>query len=197
MKLVLLLSFIFFFGFAQSTKPEYFIDENNQIISVGQFKEKIHSKKYQIHSVENDSAQIVKLFNQERIGSMTAEKRNSIIEALYDITNSKIGKNQTIIINFYYFKPTDGKSSGINYYIKDKSFIRQAKRKGIAQFFITEKGFKRHENTFEDINDQIRSLLFPENFAYEYIIIKADGAFILRLGEYPQDQILTNLSKLN
>ncbi|MFV0304947.1 MAG: hypothetical protein ACK5IC_05665 [Moheibacter sp.] len=67
----------------------------------------------------------------------------------------------------------------------------QKKNNRDVQFFITQKDFKyKKSNVFEDSDDFIRKLFFKYYFSCgNYIIIRPNGEFLLRRGEYRKDEI--------
>lgn len=180
-----------------SEKKEILYDENGDIIDMTRFNERIKDRKYTYRLYDADTAYIGKILLIEKIGNITSDDRLSLVTYLRRITKSEIDTTQNIVINFF-FKPENGSyGSCINHYTADRKYKRYFKRnEKDVQFFITQKDFKYKELfVFEDKDDFIRQFLFPYySNCGNYIIIKRNGAYLRRLGEYRQDEIPKKLN---
>ena len=125
-------------------------------------------------------------------GNLKEENRIKLIEELSSLSGIKIGKTDTVILNFYIRPETEPNGSCIDYYTNDSSYKRFVKKnKNIVQFFITEKMYSyKHGKVIEDKNDEIKKLIFQNaKLCGNYAIIKPNGEFIRKYGEYRQDEI--------
>jgi len=184
-----------FVAFAQANlKKEYYIDENNKPILLAEFKGKVSlNKKYSYTVVsETDSTLIAKIIFTEQIGVLQLGEREAAIKALQQLTGRTVDASQTIIINYFYREPVKNQAPCIDHYTADKKYLRFiSKHADYSQFFITEKGFNyNNKSVYEDISEAIRNLLFKDVVhCGNYIIIKPDGQYYKRVGEYRQDDI--------
>ena len=132
-------------------------------------------------------------------GMMSPEERLEIATELNKISRTVIDTSSTIIINFFYKGKTEPNGSCIDHYTNDSKYLRALERKkSIVQFFVTQQNYKyTKENSFEDANDLIRSKLFRYKFSCgNYVIIKPNGKFFRKLGEYQPDEIIENLKRI-
>lgn len=132
-------------------------------------------------------------------GNLGAIKKASIVKGIQNLTSEKIDNTKTIVINFYDKPNRNPNGSCIDYYTGDykyqKFFI---KNPNILQFFITQKGYRyKNKIVVEDKNNTIRNLAFPEaRPCGNFIIIKANADYVIKLGEYRQDQIPKIIRKM-
>ena len=106
------------------------------------------------------------------------------------LTGKVVDASQTIIINFFYKEPVKNQAPCIDHYTADKKYLRfTRKHKEYVQFFITEKGFNYDQKTvYEDVEETISKLLFNDIVhCGNYIIIKPNGHYYKKVGEYRQD----------
>ncbi|WP_147299205.1 hypothetical protein [Winogradskyella eximia] len=181
------------FGYSQnSNKKEFLYDENWKTIEMSEFKDKIKDSKYTYKLFENDTVYVGKILLREEIGKITTDDRTQLIKYLRKITNSEVDSTKNIIINFFFkpeFKPN---GSCIDNYTSDNKYKRYFKKSANdIQFFVTQKDYAyQKKNVFQDNDDFIRELLFKYYFdCGNYIIIKPNGEFLLRRGEYHQNEI--------
>lgn len=131
-------------------------------------------------------------------GNLNDSEKANLINELTKLSKKEIDSSQTIVINFFN-KPETKASSCIDNYSKDKSYLMFIKKnKNLAQFFITEKNFKYKKNkVIQDKNNIIKDLIFNDaKSCGNYIIIKNNGAYIKKTGEYRQDQIPELIEKM-
>lgn len=125
-------------------------------------------------------------------GKLNEIDRIKLIEELSKLTGFKIDQTKTVIINFYIKPKVEPNGSCIDHYTDDYAYKRFIKKnKNIIQFFITQKEYVYKKNkVIEDKNDLIKKIIF-ENAKQcgNYVIIKFDGEFIRKYGEYRQDEI--------
>ncbi|MBZ9788167.1 hypothetical protein LB456_11925 [Psychroflexus sp. CAK57W] len=195
MKKILLIISIFILGniYSQtSNKKEILYDIDWKLMTMKEFKEKIQDRKFTYKLTENDTAYLGKIFLREEIGKISSKERSDLIDYLENISKTKIDSSNTIVLNFF-FKPANSPNgSCIDNYTSSRKYRRYFKKRGnLAQFFIAQKGFKYEKNNvIEDKNRFIRNLLFKYYFSCgNYIIIKSNGDFLRRLGEYRQSVI--------
>lgn len=183
------------------TKPkaEYLLDENDFNINETIFRDKIKNRDFHYTVYENDTALIGKIFRREDTGKLSQRVRSEIVGTLRKIANADIADSQTIIINFYYKDSPEPKGSCIDHYVSDNAYRKFLKTTpDVVQFFVTEQGYHyRGGKTFEDSYDEIRKNLFKYKIKCgNYIIIRPDGAYFRKLGEYRQDEISLHLKNL-
>lgn len=125
-------------------------------------------------------------------GNLDYSKKSIIINELQNLTDLKIDSAYTIVINFYDKPLRKPNGSCIDYYTEDYKYLRFFKKNPyILQFFISQQEYKYKNNkVIEDKNNTIRNLIFQDaKSCGNYIIIKPNGDFLRKLGEYRQDQI--------
>ncbi|MGQ2984190.1 hypothetical protein [Flavobacterium sp.] len=203
-KYLIIITVLFFslYTHGQTAKKEYLLDENNKPITESIFKSKIGSSDYHYVLLETDSTLTAKLILRDQYGSITPEKRNEIIQYLTGISGIKISDDQIIVVNFYYKDPETSANkrygSCIDHYTDDRKYLRFFKNNPAAvQFFITAKDYVYSKNkTLED-----KGRIFQDGFFFygghcgNYIIIKPDGSYYKRIGEYRQDEIPGKIEK--
>lgn len=180
-----------------SSKPQYLFDENDQLINQDQFKNKLNDKKIELITYEIDTAFIGRFLKKKDIGTLSSSQKIKIYNTLQNISTKKIDDSQTIIINFFYKDDTEPKGSCIDYYVNDMAYKKFLESNtAINQFFITQKDYQyKDKRVFEDKNDIIREILFKYKFdCGNYIIIKPNGNYYRKLGEYKQTEIPQNLN---
>jgi len=182
---------------AQSKKPEYLLDENGVRITEGVFKSKIATQKFTYSLFENDTAVIAKTLPREEWGQLSAEQYRALFGALKEIAGDVPREGHTVVLHFFY-KPKAPVNGGcIDYYTVDSRYKKQLSKRGIQPIFIVQRGYKFEGSVREDTDDRIRALLFPYDVQCgNYIIVKPDGKFYRRLGEYRQDQVVDNMDKI-
>ncbi len=200
MKIIIIFTLSLFLKFSysqNSNKKNYLYDENWKSIDKNVFQKKTWDRKYVYKLVETDTGLIGKIHLREKIGKLNTKDRITLINNLKKITNTQIDSSKNIVINFYYKKPKKAsKGSCIDHYTSDYKYQRYFKKSNTdLQFFITEKGYiYNKKNVFEDKDNSIRMQLFKYNFGCgNYIIIKKNGGYLRRFGEYNQDNILKQL----
>jgi hypothetical protein len=120
------------------------------------------------------------------------EERNSVVTALQHLTGKMVTASQIIIVHYFYKEPVKTQAPCIDHYTSDKNYIKYIDRhSGIAQFFITENGFTySRKSVIEDTGKIIHNLLFKDVMhCGNYLIIKPNGHYYKRVGEYRQDDI--------
>nr|WP_297309248.1 hypothetical protein [uncultured Flavobacterium sp.] len=134
-----------------------------------------------------------KSFAQEfEKGNISPTNKITLINELNSISDKTIDGTKTIIINFYIEKDLNPENLCIDHYVNDKKYKKFIKKnKLINQFFITEQNYNYDKKyVIEDKNNTIKNLLFENaEWCGNYIIIKPDGSFIRKYGEYIQDDI--------
>ena len=161
------------------------------------FKEKIKDRNYTYRLVENDTAYIGKILLREEIGKITTDNKLLLIEYLKRITNLEIDSTKNIVINFFFKPQIKPNGSCIDNYTSDSKYKRYFKKNdNDIQFFFTQKGYEyKKKYVFEDKESLIRNLLFKYYFSCgNYIIIKNNGEFLRRIGEYRQDEITEKIN---
>ena len=106
--------------------------------------------------------------------------------------------DKTIIINFFYPDTQNPERPIIDRYVKDPAYKRDIKRnEDIEQFYITSNGFvyNAQENVYQDKTNVIQEL-FLLGDSSNYIIIKPDGHYLLRLGEHHRDEIVDKAKEI-
>ena len=203
MKLFTLL-FLTFYSlniFAQTNlKKEIYLDENSKPILLTEFKGKVSLyNKYGYTVVsETDSTLTAKIIFREQTGILQPGERDEVVKVLQQLTNKAVNVSQTIIINYFYSEPVKNQAPCIDHYTSDKKYLRFInKHTDYAQFFMTEKGFNySQQSVYEDVNETIRNLLFKDVVhCGNYIIIKPDGHYYKRVGEYRQDDIPSKIKE--
>ena len=196
MKNIITLTFlVIFLGTAysqNSNKKEFLYDENWKLIEMSDFKDKIKDSKYTYKLFENDTAYVGKILLREEIGKITNDDRTLLINYLKKITNSEVDSTKNIIINFFFKPEIKPNGSCIDNYTSDSKYKRYFKKNSNdIQFFIIQKDYNyKKKNVFEDNEGFIQKLLFKYYFdCGNYIIIKPNGEFLLRRGEYRQNEI--------
>lgn len=191
--LFIFLSFLFGHIYSQvREKKEILYDVNWQLLSLKEFKEKVKDRKFIYKLTENDTAYVGKLFLREKVGKIKAEERIDLIDYLEKISKTQIDSSNTIVINFFFKPPNPPNGSCIDNYTSSRKYRKYFKKNdGISQFSIVQKGFNyKKNNVLEDKERFIRNLLFKYYFSCgNYIIIKEDGSYLRRLGEYRQSEI--------
>ena len=182
--------------FAQ--KKEYILDENSNILSKNEFATRMKApSKYVYTTIENDTATIIQLGFREQKGKLQPGQRERIVQSLKVISGRYVEPEKTIIINFFYPDIQNPERPIIDRYVKDPAYKREAKRsKDIEQFYVTSGGFiyGAQENVYQDTTGLIQEL-FQLGDSSNYIIIKPDGRYLLRLGEHRRDEIIENAGK--
>ena len=201
MKKIITFTFIIFFWISysqNSNKKEFFFDENWNLIEMDVFKKKIENRKnYTYRLVENDTAYIGKILLREEFGNITKEDKIDLIKNLEKITNVEIDSTKNIVINFFFKPVKNPNGSCIDHYTSDRKYKKHFKKnKKDLQFFITQKGYEyKKKQVFEDREDFIRKLLFKYYMGCgNYIIIRNNGEFLRRLGEYRQSEIANKIN---
>lgn len=179
--------------FGQTAKKEYLIDENDKPVTGTDFKNKIKDPhKYHYTITETDSTLTGRLVPTEEYGIFSEKARLEILKELEELSGRKINTDAVLVINFYFKEPVRNQRPCIDNYTTDGAYKRFFKRHDeYAQFFITEKGFDYGKKVvFEDKNEVIRNTVFKYIFhCGNYIIIKPNGHYLRRVGEYRQDEI--------
>lgn len=190
-KQYLILLFLSLSLFAQ--KKEYILDENNTTISQNEFAVRMKApSKYVYATIENDTSIITQLAIREQKGKLQPGQRERIVQSLKVISGRYVEPEKTIIINFFYPDTQNPERPIIDRYVKDPTYKRQVKRnKEIEQFYVTSSGFVYdvQENVYQDKTGVIQEL-FRLGDSSNYIIIKPDGSYLLRLGEHRRDEII-------
>ncbi|WP_452223175.1 hypothetical protein [Lacinutrix chionoecetis] len=200
MKNTIPLLLILFFGLSysqNSNKKEMLYDENWNLIKMEEFKEKIKDKKYAYRFVENDTAYLGKILLKEKTGEITDNERTSLVNYLRSITKIEVDSTKNIVINFFFKPEVKPNGSCIDHYTSDYKYKKYFKKSGKdTQFFITEKGYNyKSKNVFEDKDNFIRELFFKYHFTCgNYIIIKNNGKYLRRFGEYRQHEIIEKIN---
>ena len=130
-------------------------------------------------------------------GTLSFNERHMLISELSNLKNIKIDSMKIIVVNFYITPKDKPNGSCIDHYTSDKSYKKSFKKKSNAlQFFITEQNyFYDDANVVEDKNNILKDLIFKDaRDCGNYLIIKPNGDFLKRLGEYRQNEII-NLIK--
>lgn len=197
MKSILFFLFFTISVFSQvAVKNEYLFDEIGNIITQQEFKKKYDTLRYTYIVTENDTASIAKLLLLEEFGTVTENEKQRVIKEIENLTQKKISNDQTIIINYFFKESTKNQKPCIDHYIVDKRYKRYFKQNTeYVQIFMTEKEFNYNKNfVFEDKSETIRNLLFKYGSECgNYIIIKPNGKFYRRIGEYRQDDIVNKI----
>lgn len=194
-----ILFFLFFTISVFSQLPEkngYLFDEMSNTITQQEFKKKYDTFKYTYIITENDTASIARLLPLEEFGSITEIDRQEVIKEIEKLTQKKASDDQTIVINYFFREFTKNQRPCIDHYTTDRAYIRFFKnKKEYIQVFMTEKGFNYNKDfVLEDTNEIIRNLLFKYGSECgNYIILKPNGKFYRRIGEYRQDDILNKI----
>jgi len=203
MKLPLLLLALFFlstnFIFSQDVtlkqpKKETYFDENGSRIGAVGFKIKYENYKTYAPSIvsETDSTIVHKIIFREVYDVLQPVERETVVKILQQLTGKTIDATKTIVINFFFFEHVQNQAPCIDHYTSDKKYLKYFdKHKSSIQFFLTEKGYSYNEaNIFQDSKGTIRNLLFKDRMECgNYIIIKPNGQYYKRVGEYRQDEI--------
>jgi len=190
-----------FIAFAQTNiKKEYYLDESNKPILLAEFKSKVSLYETYAYTVvsETDSALTAKILFREQTGILQPGEHDAVVKALQQLTDKVIDASQTIIINYFYREPAKNQAPCIDHYTSDKKYLRFInKHADYAQFFITEKGYNyNNKSVYEDVNEAIRNLLFNDVVhCGNYIIIKPNGHYFKRVGEYRQDDIPSKIKE--
>lgn len=199
MKSTLFLIFFTISVFSQVTlKNEYLFDEMGNIITQQEFKKKYDSLKYTYIITESDTAAIVRLLLLEEINSITENERQKVIDEIEHLSQKKISNDQTLIINYFFKEFTKNQKPCIDHYTIDKAYKRYFKHNTESvQIFMTQKGFDYNKDfVFEDKSETIRNLLFKYGSECgNYIIIKPNGKFYRRIGEYRQNDIINKIKE--
>lgn len=125
-------------------------------------------------------------------GKLSSSDKTILINELNLISEKTIDESNIIIINFYIEKDLNPDNLCIDYYVNDKKYKKFIKRnKKINQFFITEQNYNYNKkDVIEDKNNIIKTVLFENaKWCGNFIIIKPDGTFTKKYGEYRQDDI--------
>lgn len=133
------------------------------------------------------------LFSQNVVkGKLSITDKKSLLAELESLNAVEIDSLKTVVINFYLIPERKPNGSCIDHYTSDRSYIKSLRKKSnVVQFFITEKNYAYGKpNVKEDKNNSIKELLFKDAAPCgNYIIIKPNGDFLKRIGEYRQDEI--------
>lgn len=198
MKLPALLLLLLFSNclFAQQTtlKKETYFDENGNRIGATGFKIKYENYKVFAPSIvsETDSTIIQKIVFREVYDVLLPSERETVVKILQQLTGKTIDNNQTIVINFFFLEHVENQAPCIDHYTSDKKYQKYfEKHDSNIQFFITEKGYTHNKpNLYQDTKGYIRNLLFKDRLdCGNYVIIKPNGHYYKRVGEYRQDEI--------
>ena len=175
-----------------SEKPSILYDENWNLIDEVFFNKKIQDRRYGYRLVETDSSIIGKIYLRYGVGQITNSLRMDLINHLNELTGVQIDSTQNIVINYYLKPESRPNGSCIDHYTSQRKYLKYFKKSiKDVQFFITAKDYKyRKKHVYEDKEGYIGNLLFE--FAHScgnYIIIRNDGQFFKKLGEYRQEAI--------
>lgn len=182
--------------FAQ-TKKEILLDENGNTISADVFKSKMALPSIYFYTVsEIEDTRTIRLALKQVTGKLEAGQRDRILKTLESLTGKTVAPDETIIINFFFVEKTGNKRLMIDNYTTDKAYTRFLKRNSdIRQFSLTAKGYAYNKNgVIEDTTGTLQEL-FPYESGANYIIIRPDGSFLKRYGEYRQDDIPGNVKR--
>lgn len=196
MKYIVLILLSSLSTFAQTTK-EILLDENGNTISAEVFKSKMAPPSIYFYTVsENDDTRTISLALREVTGKLEEGQRAEIVQTLKSLTGKEIAPTETIIINFFFVEKTGNQRLMIDNYTTDKAYARFLKRNSdIRQFSLTAKGYPYNKNgVIEDTTGTLQEL-FPYESGANYIIIRPDGSFLKRFGEYRQDDIPVNVKR--
>lgn len=189
---IILLNYTFAFSQGKVSK-EYYVDENKNVIDSKTFQLKLNDKKYWYKIFHNDSAKINKLVYREEYGRFNDETKNLIIKELEKISDKVINIDEIVVINFFIKPESNPDGSCIDFYTNDfrfKNYTSKKKNK-IKQFFIVQQNYTYNKNQVtNDSNGIIEKFAFEDGLGCgNYIIIKPNGVYYRRLGEYRQDKI--------
>lgn len=176
----------------QNLKKETYFDENGNRIGATGFKIKYENYKVYAPSIvsETDSTITQKIVFREVYD--TLQSRETVVKVLKQLTGKTINANQNIVINFFFKEPVQNQAPSIDYYASVKKYQKYfEKHTSSIQFFMTEKNYDTGKtNVTIDDKGAIRNLLFKDNIeGGNYIIIKPNGHYYKRVGEYRQDEI--------
>ena len=195
--LLLLLLFTTFGLLGQKApKKEYLLDENGNSISLENFKAKL-SPTYTYGIIENDTAVIAKIILREETGILKPDQVKEIKSTLKTLTNYPLEDNQTIVLHFFYKPDKNPNGSCIDHYTTDYSYKRFFKKNPqYVRFNITEKDYKYNsKNVTEDTTNTLYKYFLYGGKCGNYMIIKPDGSYLMRLGEYIQKDIPKKLTE--
>ncbi|WP_439128099.1 hypothetical protein [Polaribacter sp.] len=199
-KSILLILFICQFTSAQ--KKELYVNDDYVLIGKETYNKNIPGKYFTYFKQENDSLIIYIKSPSIKVGRIKDSVHNKIKYYLKELTNKKIDEKNTIIINYF---PENDKclgnrrwNSSILY--KFKKFVKNVKSKeNISQFFIFKdesvvKNFKRKFTWYLDKNQIIEKEFFKLHYlCFSYIIIKPNGNYYSKRGEYDINKLLEKI----
>ncbi|APG64287.1 hypothetical protein LPB136_02385 [Tenacibaculum todarodis] len=201
-KIFLILILLTHFNTYSQSKKIMYVDEDLKILTIEQYKSNPLNKRHYEFRVEKDSVIFYIKAVKEKFGRISKEIHEKIKNNLITVSNSKINSNQTIIIN--YFPKKDkclGNTGWNNSFLKlTKTYTTVLKeKKNIKQFFIFKddkivKNFSKEFQWYKDNSQLIEKTFFKFHYpCFSYVIIKPNGNYYTKRGEYRITEILEKI----
>ncbi|AGC78603.1 hypothetical protein LX97_02634 [Nonlabens dokdonensis] len=182
-------------GFAQQSieKPSYYFGNKGETISKEEFAQKAMSFGYDYKYKEMDTAFVGRLILKREKGTLTKEQLVEVRKYLKKLTGKNINTNSTIVIN-YFVAPKDGDKTCADSYVNDSDYAKRLQQLDLTeQFFIAEKRYQlEKKNVYQESADFLKHYLFENaRTCGNYMILRPDGSFYSKYGEYEQDKIIS------
>jgi hypothetical protein len=182
-------------SFAQSTtdKSSYYYSSKGEEISKEEFAQKAMSFGYDNKYREMDTAFVGRLILKREKGILNAKQLKEVRTYLKKLTGKSVNTQSTIIIN-YFVAPKDGDKTCAESYVNDSDYAKRLQQLDLTeQFFIAEKKYQLNKkNVYQESADFLKKFLFENaRTCGNYMILKPDGSFYSKYGEYEQDKIIS------
>ncbi len=174
-------------------KPSYFFNNKGTSITKEEFAKKAMSFGYDYKYKEEDSAYVGRLILKREKGTLTKERLVEVRKYLKKLTGKSVNTNSTIVIN-YFVAPVNGDKSCADSYINDSDYAKRLQQLDLTeQFFIAEKKYQLDKkNVYQESADFLKKYLFENaRTCGNYMILRPDGSFYSKYGEYEQDKIIS------
>lgn len=192
-------------GFSQSITDIY-LDENGQKISKQEFK--AHSENnvgyFYLEGI-SDNGKVFFMEKRLTTGRVSLQVVNDLRTHLQNISHSEINKNNILVVNYYPGPDLCNQSGDLpRLNSRIKSYQRKINRqKNVSQFFIYKTddglGIKKEDLTwYPDENNLWQTHFFKYHYpCFSFVIVRPDGHFYLKKGEYHTRQVFKGLRELN
>ena len=193
LNIAFLLTFTVNYAQQSVEKPSYFYAHKGESITQKEFADKATSFGYDYKYKEVDTAFVGHLILKREKGTLTDKELKEVRKYLKKLTGKTINKQSTVVIN-YFVAPKNGDKSCAQSYINDSDFAKRLQQLDLTeQFFIAEKGYDLNKShVYQESSNFLKRFLFENaRTCGNYMILRPDGSFYSKYGEYEQDKIIS------
>lgn len=193
LNIAFLLTFTINYAQQSMDKPSYFFTNKGELITQKEFADKATSFGYDYKYKEVDTAFVGHLILKREKGTLNDKELKEVRKYLKKLTGKTINKQSTVVIN-YFVAPENGDKSCAQSYINDSDFAKRLQQLDLTeQFFIAEKDYDLNKsNVYQESSNFLKRFLFENaRTCGNYMILRPDGSFYSKYGEYEQDKIIS------